>query len=122
MLLALEDICGREVWTKSQVGGIVCLRQVRRFGLQLLTGRQRFRDYDRNLDPSIPNSMSAAALRFGHSTVRNTFSRVAENNRRFQSLWVKEFHNPEFLYDVDNGGIDSIIRGLFTDPAQNIDP
>ena len=29
--------------------------------------------------------------------------------------------NPTFLYDLKNGGIDSILRGMFTDPAQKVD-
>ena len=95
--------------------------QVKDLGLQLLTGRNRFRDYNPAVNPTIPNSVAAAALRFGHSTIRNQFSRFGDMHRVFPSINVKDFHNPEFIYEVNNGGIDGILRGLALDPAQNID-
>ena len=95
--------------------------QVRGLGLQLLTGRNRFRDYNPAVNPTIPNSVAAAALRFGHSTIREHFSRVGENFLQFPRIEVKDFHNPEFIYEVNNGGVDSIMRGLANDVAQNID-
>ena len=91
-----------------------------KFNLTLLR-RGRFRGYDPTIDPSIPNSMAAAALRFGHSTIRNEFKRLGKGFSFFPAIPVREFLNPEFLYETENGGVDSIIRGLAKDAALEID-
>ena len=42
-------------------------------------------------------------------------------SERRESIPVLEFFNPEFLFEIENDGIDGILRGLALDPAQNID-
>ena len=91
------------------------------FNLTLLpTGR--FTGYDATVDPSVPNSLAAAAMRFGHSTIRNNFRRVAKDPQQlFPSIPVREFLNPEFVYETEFGGVDSIMRGLAIDEANEVD-
>lgn len=90
------------------------------FGLNLLT-TGRFTGYDASVDPSIPNSLAAAAMRFGHSTIRNDFGRVGKDSQLFPDIPVREFLNPEFVYDTEFGGVDSIMRGLAKDEANEVD-
>lgn len=94
--------------------------QIKFFNLTLLP-RGRFTFYNNKIDPSIPNSLATAALRFGHSTIRNTFIRIAKDLSQFPAIPTKEFLNPEFLYETEFGGLDSIIRGMAKDEANEVD-
>lgn len=95
--------------------------QLQAFRLVLKPQGRHFQGYNSNVNPTIPNAAAAAALRFGHSTIRNDFSRFGRDHERLLSIDLREFHNPEFLYEVDNGGVDGILRGMSKDSAQNID-
>lgn len=48
-------------------------------------------------------------------------SRFGKNMREFETIDVGDNLNPSYLYDLFNGGIDSIIRGLANDRAQKVD-
>lgn len=86
-------------------------RTRRKFGLNLRS-YGFYTGYNSRYDPSIINSFSTAAYRFGHSMVRNTFSRPGKS-----PIPTKSFYNPCPLYK----GTGSIFQGLSKDPAQNVD-
>ncbi|RWS06153.1 Peroxidase-like protein [Dinothrombium tinctorium] len=65
--------------------------------------------YDPNLNPSIINEFSAAAFRFGHSTVNGLFHLMDERGQTRPYLLRENYFNPFVLYNDD---IDLIIRGL----------
>ena len=93
---------------------------MKRFDLTLKSSG-RFTGYSERVDASISNSLAAAALRFGHSLIRNEFRRLGEDLSEFPAIPTKEFLNPEFLYETENGGVDSIIRGMANDEANEVD-
>ena len=97
--------------------------QRRKFSLNLKRRGFFFTGYNENVDATIINSFAGAAYRFGHSLIRNTFSRFgpSPNHKDFEEFKTKNFYNPTPLYDVCNGGVDGLFRGLYTDPAQAID-
>lgn len=80
-----------------------------------------FDGYDKSVDATIPNSMVTAAMRMGHSLVRNEFTRRARNRAALPSIPTKEFYNPVFLYDTEFDGVDGILQGLVVSPARRID-
>ena len=90
------------------------------FDLKLLDSG-RFTLYNASINPGIPNSFATAALRFGHSTIRDEFKRIGKSLNAFPAIPTEEFLNPEFLYETENGGLDSIIRGMATDEAGEVD-
>jgi hypothetical protein len=82
-------------------------------------------EYDDTENPGIANAFSAAAYRFGHSTLSATIWRLDERGNPIDAghLPLQEaFFNPSLLTDPDNGGIDPILRGLVAQRAQEIDP
>ena len=115
----LENSAGKNFITLSFFGLCMCwnwiaiFSQRRRYGL-ILKRRGPFRGYSAKANPSIINSFSTAAFRFGHSLVRNHFSRPG-----FTSFPTRtNFFNPCPLHQ---NGVDSIFQGLAKDPAQSVD-
>ena len=97
----------------------MCIQR-ERFGLNLLADGFSD-DYDPSINPGVFNSFAAAAFRFGHSQIRNTLSRFGENGQQFMEIDASDNHDPSYLYDLGNGGIDAILRGLVFDPAMSVD-
>ena len=92
--------------------------------LILESGGHRFTGYDESVNPNVLNAFAGAAYRFGHSMIQNNLNRfgVSPQNREFDTIELKEhFGNPTPVYDVCNGGVDAIFRGLVRDPAQTVD-
>ncbi|EEB18896.1 Thyroid peroxidase precursor, putative [Pediculus humanus corporis] len=79
----------------------------------------KYKSYDPNISPGISNVFATAALRFGHSLINPVLERL---NSSFQPipeghlLLQKAFFSPWRL--VDEGGVDPLMRGLFTAPAK----
>lgn len=75
--------------------------------------------YDTKLNPSISNVFATAALRFGHSLINPVLDRLDNN---FEE--IREGHLPlhkAFFASwrvVEEGGIDPLLRGLFSSPAK----
>lgn len=93
--------------------------------LPKLLGDDPLDDYDGykfELDPQIANVFSTAAYRLGHTMLSSTIHRTDEDGSEnsFGDLLLRDaFFQPERL--VDEGGIDAILRGVATTPAQQID-
>ena len=80
------------------------------------------------------NSFSVAAYRMGHSLIQELFSRFSQDGfehkcddcnsqdkSEFLPIPLLDFGEPQYLYDVGQGGIDAIMRGLTKDPAGKAD-
>lgn len=83
------------------------------FGPYLSTYLPQYQGYNAFIGSSIPNSFSAAAYRFGHSLVRDTFDRLDRDYRRLSigPLPLQQaFFNPISYFE--SSGTDPILRGL----------
>lgn len=85
-------------------------------------GRQllgEYKEYNPNLNPSVSNVFATAALRFGHSMINPILHRYDENFETIPEGHLQlryAFFSPWRL--VDEGGVDPLIRGMFTTPAK----
>ncbi|XP_049884964.1 peroxidasin [Pectinophora gossypiella] len=78
-----------------------------------------YRGYNSNINPSISNVFATAALRFGHSMINPILHRYDENFDPIPQghLMLRHaFFSPWRL--VDEGGVDPLLRGMFTTPAK----
>ena len=82
----------------------------------------KYKNYDPNIFPNVPNAFAAAAYRFGHSQIQPFFERLDENYQSIPagplSLVDSFFNNSQFL---EHGGTDPILRGLLATPARQVD-
>ncbi|XP_076752615.1 uncharacterized protein LOC143424444 [Xylocopa sonorina] len=90
------------------------------FGLELLR-KGYFEDYDPTVNPTIVNSFSTAAYRFGHSLVQKSFVRFDSNHEPiFNNVSIHdELTNPANLETA--GSVDRLLLGLINQPAQRRD-
>ena len=76
--------------------------------------------YDDQVNPAIANEFSAAAYRLGHSMLSSTLLRYNKaSNDQVHTALKDAFFNPRLIYK--GGGIESILRGLATQQAQEVD-
>ncbi|XP_045784672.1 peroxidasin-like isoform X1 [Maniola jurtina] len=78
-----------------------------------------YKEYNPNINPSISNVFATAALRFGHSIINPVLNRYDENFEPIPQghlLLRNAFFSPWRL--VDEGGVDPLLRGMFTTPAK----
>ncbi|MFH1301459.1 MAG: peroxidase family protein, partial [Planctomycetota bacterium] len=81
----------------------------------------QYQGYDPSVDPSIANEFSTAAYRFGHTMLSSELLRLDENGNTADEgnlALLNAFFNPS---EVENNGIDSLLRGLTVNLAQEID-
>ena len=82
----------------------------------------RFKRYYKKAYPVISNVFATAPFRFGHSQIRNNFSRLGKMYKPMNigSLGLADgFFNPTEYYQSEN--TDPILRGLVTDEAGEVD-
>lgn len=78
-----------------------------------------YKEYNPNLNPSVSNVFATAALRFGHSIINPILHRYDENFETIPQghlLLRNAFFSPWRL--VDEGGVDPLLRGMFSTPAK----
>ncbi|MEM7312489.1 MAG: peroxidase family protein [Planctomycetota bacterium] len=77
--------------------------------------------YDAAVDAGIANSFAHAAYRFGHSMLSSSLQLVDASGEVVDSIALRDaFFNPGFLHE-DAGRVDQILRGGFTQQAQEVD-
>ena len=70
---------------------------------------------------------SVAAFRFGHTLIQEWFRRFNQRSfqhkdkSEFRPIPVLDFENPQYLYEICQGGVDAILRGLIKDAAGKAD-
>ena len=85
-----------------------------------------FKGYNVSVDAQCTNAFSTAALRMGHSLIRDTFVLLGTNFARSQfdepnELQVKDFFNPDRFYQAGDNAYGGILLGLFRVFARNVD-
>ncbi|XP_020294336.1 uncharacterized protein LOC109859976 isoform X2 [Pseudomyrmex gracilis] len=90
------------------------------FDLEVLK-KGYYEGYDPTVNPTVANSFSTAAYRFGHSLVQQSFVRFDSNHRPiFNNVSIHdEFNNPANLETA--GSIDRLLLGLVNQPCQRRD-
>ena len=84
------------------------------------TGRRlpRYRGFKRNVDPTVSNLFSTAALRIGHTLVGNTIKRKGPGNSVRPDLEMAEMF---FRSSMDYTEVEEFIRGAANSVAQEVD-
>ncbi|XP_078362200.1 peroxidasin-like, partial [Oculina patagonica] len=80
-----------------------------------------FNGYDPTVNPEIPNAFATAALRVGHTLIRDNFGQF---NRQFNQrgfIPTKTFFDPSPLYSLSGNGMGGILLGLVTQASQKVD-
>lgn len=80
-----------------------------------------YRGYNDRVFPNIANSFSTCAYRFGHSMLNTKLMRLDQDGNEVAEGHLSlalAFFNPG---ELDQHGIDPYLRGLMTQPAQEID-
>jgi len=93
--------------------------------LPLLLGPRaipRYRGYRDNVDAGIANEFATAGYRIGHTMLSANLWRLDAQGQEIDEGHLSladAFFNPSAL--IDEGGIDPVLRGLASQPAQEID-
>ena len=84
------------------------------------TAIPEYSGYDDQVNPAIANEFSGAAYRLGHSMLSSTLLRYNKSGNKKISTALKDaFFNPRLIHK--GGGIKSILRGLASQQAQEVD-
>jgi hypothetical protein len=83
-------------------------------------GLSRYAGYDATVNPTIANEFSAAAYRFGHSTINEEVGFLGNDGRAVRdAVELREaFFNPALLQET---GIDSILKFVASSQSEEID-
>ena len=79
--------------------------------------------YNSNIDPSITNSFATAAYRFGHSMIQGLIKMMSTVTFVQQNEFLLRDHyfNMENYFLNGGEGMEQLIAGLITQPAQDMD-
>lgn len=83
-----------------------------------------FKGYDSSIDVRLTNEFSVAAMRFGHSMIRNKQNRYNSNNEIINGGEMKlsdTLFNIDEAYNKEKGGLDSIFLGLINEKSARLD-
>ncbi|CAF0805368.1 unnamed protein product [Brachionus calyciflorus] len=75
-----------------------------------------YNGYDSIINPALSNEFSTAAFRFGHSLIRDKFSRYDSAESQLKPLnFTETVFKSDYAYDVKGQGIHSILKGIIKD-------
>lgn len=100
--------------------------QLNRTALLLEQGNQTFTEYDPSVDPTIINSFATAALRMGHTLIRNDFIFLndlyqARGFGHTTAIPVSDFFNPFRLFQPGPNVYGGLMVGLNGRSMQRFD-
>jgi peroxidase len=79
-----------------------------------------FMQYNPDVNPSLAAEFSTAAFRFGHTLIRSTISKSDTNLVETSNLTLSDIMlRPTEAFE--NGGLDSICRGMLVNPGTSFD-
>ncbi|XP_060067599.1 chorion peroxidase-like [Ylistrum balloti] len=88
------------------------------FDLKPKPSGQYYKGYNTAVKPMIRSAFSTSAFRFGHSLIGNDIKEKKASGTVLHHRLHTTFLKPDLAY---NGGVDSIMKGLYTSPAQKTD-
>ncbi|CAH1796651.1 unnamed protein product [Owenia fusiformis] len=95
--------------------------EIVKYGVKLLESGF-YTGYDSSINAQMFNSFSTAAFRFGHSQIGDEIFRSTSSFGDIDEPFLSTaFSNPHLIYDVNGGGVDSLVRGLVNNPGYNTD-
>lgn len=100
---------------------ILSLFQRTRANIVLEPTGKFFNGYDPTVNPEIPNAFATAALRVGHTLIRDNFGQFNRQFRQRGFIPTKAFFDPSPLYSLSGNGLGGILLGLVTQASQKVD-
>lgn len=78
--------------------------------------------YDKRIDASMRNAVAVAALRFGHSQIRNVQKHFSKTYKAIESRKIENtFHHPHMCVRQNGLGSDGVLRWQLAERAAKMD-
>ena len=97
------------------------LFQRRRANILLEPTDTFFSGYNSQVNPEITNAFATAALRVGHTLIKDNLGQFGRQFRQRGSISTKTFFDPSPLYAKSGNGMTGILLGLVTQTSQKVD-